>query len=293
VAASVTTYASHTPYLTPAEWMAAPTAIDTSDLVLGASPTQQQQAIENKIEGASSWVDRICFRGPAGCLAATVDTHRGRYLVNRYGAVKVPLPFKPVLEVRSVLLGYTPSTLVPLPSLADVDISAHGVIEIPVAGMGTPGGLSAGRGFRPIVQVVYVNGYPNTTLTGASAVGATSLLVASSLGIYPGTGLTLYDVEGGNDHVIVAASFVAGSLTVPLSAPTLFAHSAGVSVSNLPTRVKEATILLTSALIQTRGNDAIVLDSMDTPSSLSPAYGANADAERLATVLLGDLVRAT
>jgi hypothetical protein len=295
VAPFVTTYATHTPYLTPDEWLAAPTAIDTKDLITGGSPAQQRQVIVNKIESASSWVDRICFKSPTGCLAATTDTTSNkRFLVNRYGTIKIPLPFRPILEVSAVMVGRTPSTMFALSSLADVDISSHGVIEVPVAGAYNRaygyGGI--GVGSRPLARVTWTNGFPNTTLAAASAAAATSITLASVLGIYPGTGLTLYDTTGGNDHVTVAPSFVPGATTVPLSAPTVFAHAAGVSVSNLPARVKEATILLTSALIQTRGDDAIVLESMDTPSKMSAAYGANADAEQLATVLLGDLVRA-
>jgi len=50
VASNITTYASHSPYITVAEWQAAPTAIDTSDLILGGSPDQQTQAVADAIE---------------------------------------------------------------------------------------------------------------------------------------------------------------------------------------------------------------------------------------------------
>jgi len=286
VAQYVTTYASHSPYLTLAEWRAAPTAIDTSDIIPGGSPTQQDQAVRDAIERSSSWVDRICHQ----VLAATQDTHRGRYRINRWGTVRIPLPRKPVLEVSGVAIGYSPSQMVPLTSLADVDISPYGVIEVPVTNT-TLATTTIRDELRPIVAITYVNGWPNTTLTAAAAVAAASVTVASSLGVYPGTSLTVYDTTGGTEKVTVAAGFAAGSTVVPLVAPLAFAHTAGISVSNLPPVVKEASILLTSALIQTRGDDAIVLDSMDTPSKMSAAYGANADAERLACVLLRDLVR--
>lgn len=285
VAGFATTYASHTPYLTYDEWVTAPTAIDTSDLLPNGTPTQQQQLVQNKIEGASSWVDRICHQ----VLAATVDTHRGRYLVNQWGTVKIPLPRKPVLEVLAVLAGHSPSVMTPLTSLVDIDIGVYGVIEVPIQNV--PYARFGSGGSRPIVQVIYINGFPNTTTTADAAIHATSLLVTSGLGIYPGTVLSVYDTIADNEHVTVASTYVAGSLTVPLVAPTAYAHAAGVSVSNLPPTVKEAAILLTSALIQTRGSDAIVLDSMDTPTKMQAAYGANADAERLAAVLLGDLIR--
>jgi hypothetical protein len=285
VAQYVTTYAAHTPYLTLAEWLAAPTAIDISDLITGGSPDQQNQAVQDAIERASSWEDRICHQ----VLAATTDTHRGRYRVNRWGTVKIPLPRKPILEVSAVSIGFTPSTMAALTSLADVDISPYGVIEVPVTNTTLASSLRGG--IRPIVGVTYVNGYPNTILAADVAAASSSITVASSLGIYPGTALTIYDVTGGTEHVVVSPGFTGGSTTVPLVAPLAHAHTTGVSISNLPPVAKEAAILLTSALIQTRGSDAIVLDSMDTPTKMQAAYGANADAERLAKVLLGDLVR--
>ena len=287
VAPSVTTYASHTPYLTLAEWLAAPTAIDISDLIQGGTAAQQNQAVQDAIERASSWVDRICHQ----VLAATTDTHSGRYLVNRWGNVKIPLPRKPILEVSAIAMGDNPSSMNLLASLVDVDIGGHGVIDVPAPGSPFGSNYGFGIGSRPLVRVTYVNGYPNTVLSASAAAAATSIVVTSALGIYPGSALTVYDAIAGTEKVTVASSYVAGSTTLPLVGALVYAHLAGVSVSNLPPVVKQAAILLTSALIQTRGDDAIVLDTMDTPTKMQSAYGANADAERLAGVLLADLVR--
>lgn len=293
VANNVTTYASHTPYLTFDEWNTAATAIDIRDLIPGGTTAQQQMAVQNSIERASSWVDRICHT----VLAATTDTHSGRFLVNRWGNVRIPLPRKPVLEVSVVMVGSRPSTMTALASLVDADIGPTGVLDVPVMSWTPPtaspdygyGGI--GPGSRPLVAVTYVNGFPNTSLTSTATAGASTVTVANSLGVYPGTGLTIYDVTSGAEQVTVAPSFVAGSTSVPLVSPLVYTHAAGISVSNLPPVVKEATILLTSALIQTRGDDAIVLDSMDSPAKVSGGYGANAEAEYLAGELLADLVR--
>jgi hypothetical protein len=286
VAPSVTTYASHTPYLTLAEWLAAPTALDVSDLIQGGTTAQQNQAVQDAIERASSWVDRICHQ----VLAATTDTHSGRYLVNRWGNVKVPLPRKPILEVSAIAMGNTPSSMNLLASLVDVDIGGHGVIEIPAPGSPFGSNYGFGIGSRPLVRITYVNGYPNTTMSAASA-AATNIVVASALGIYPGSALTIYDSTAGTEHITVSSSYTTGSTTIPLVGTLAYAHTVGMSVSNLPPVVKQAAILLTSALIQTRGDDAVVLDTMDTPTKMQSAYGANADAERLAEKMLADLVR--
>jgi len=288
IAQYVTTYASHTPYLTLLEWQAAPTAVDTSNLVLGGTTAQEGIVVTDVIERASSMIDELCFQ----VLAATTDTHRGRYLVNRWGGVKVPLPFKPILEVSSVSVGYKPSTMVALTSLADVDISPYGVIEVPVTNTSLPSGFGGiGSGSRPIVQVTYVNGFPNTTTTADAASGATSLTVSSSLGVYPGSPLTVYDTTTNNEHVIVAASFVAGSLTVPLVTPLAFAHTAGVSVNNMPPKVKQAAILLTSELIAVRGNEAIVLDSIASAMAASATRKGSAANIDLAASIITSLRR--
>jgi hypothetical protein len=291
VAAYVTTYSAHTPYITLKEWLAAPTAVDISDMIPGGTTAQQQQAVQDKIERASSWVDDLCLQ----VLAATRDTTYGRYRVNRWGTMKIPLQFKPVLEVSAVSVGVTPSTMTPLASLVDVAILPRGTIEVPVAGVNIPGQIGATRSSdtRMLVSVTYVNGFPNTITTAASLANATSLVLDSVLGIYPGTPLTVYDVTTGGttEHVTVASTYIAGSPTITLAAPLLYAHPAGMSVSSLPPRVKEAAILLTTALIQTRGNDAIVLDSSDSPSKTSAQYGASAAGIALAKEMLVRLRR--
>lgn len=291
VAPYVTTYADRTPYLTLAEWLAAPTAIDIDDLIVGGTVDQQHQAITTAIERASSMVDGYCLQ----VLAATSDVVQNRYRVTRWGTVVVPLPFKPVLEVSAVSVGYSPSTMAALSSLADVVVGAHGTIEVPLSGAAVSGPFnSSSTNSRPLVRVTYVNGWPNTLLAADTLAGATSITVTSGLGIYPGTDLTIYDVATGTgtEHVTVDASYVTGSVTVPLTAALASAHTAGVSVSNLPPRVKEAAILLTTHLIQVRGSDAIVLDSMAAPMIMSAQRKAAASNLELAQSMLAPYRRA-
>lgn len=291
VAAYVNTYTSRTPYLTTAEWINAPTAVDITDLIPDGTQAQQLQALTDCIARASSWIDELCFQ----VLAATSDVQYGRYRVNRWGTVRVPLKYKPVLEVSAVQVGYTPSQMTALSSLADVAIYQSGVIEVPVWALTTlndvwdPGFLSSGS--RPIVQVSYVNGWPNTLTSSAATAGASTLGVTSALGIYPGTVLTVYD-GASTEQVQVAPSYTLGALTLPLTAPLAFAHAAGVSVSSLPPKVKEAAILLTTALIQTRGNDAIILTTTEEPEKTSGEYGASAETIALAMDLLESVRRA-
>jgi hypothetical protein len=288
VAPNITTYSSHTSYLTFDEWNTAATAIDIRDLVVGGTEEQQKMVVLNAIERASSWIDQICNM----VLSATRDTHHGRYRVGRYGTVMVPLPNKPILEVSNIRIGLTSSSLVEISDTSNVDISLGGVVEIPVVEtFQRPYGDMIGNSSRLLVMLDYVNGFPNTSLTSPASAAGSSITVASSIGVYPGTPLTIYDVTAGIETVVVSPSFTAGSTTVPLVGHLTFAHAAGVSVSNLPAVIKEATVLLTSTLIQTRGDDAIMLDSMDPHQMSSSAAGQAKESERLATTMLENFVR--
>jgi hypothetical protein len=292
----IPTYAYTTPYITVAEFLAAPTALDTTSLITGGTPAQQTQALADAISRASSWIDDLCEQ----VLAATLDLDRGRYRINREGTLRIPLRYKPVLEVRSISIGARPSLLTPLSSLVDVAILGHGTIEVPLLGgnaftspaLGGPyasGGLSTGS--RPLVDVTYVNGWANNLTTTATAAGASSVNVNAPLGVYPGTILSFYD--GANtEQVTVAANYIPNSSPILLANPTLNAHVTGTSLSNLPPRVKEAAILLTCAVIQSRGDDAIILDAMETPSRSSAQSGATGETIMTAKAMLRTLKRA-
>jgi hypothetical protein len=53
---------------------------------------------------------------------------------------------------------------------------------------------------------------------------------------------------------------------VPLTAPLVFDHAA-VSVSNLPTSIKQACILLTTAFIKLRGDNSLTMNITTAPTA--------------------------
>lgn len=279
IAPTVATYAARSPYLTIDEWTNAPTSIDIDDLVPGGTEQEQSQALADCIIRASSWIDDVCQQ----VLAATVDTAYGRWRVDRYGMVQVPLPCKPVLEVSAVAVGRTAGQLAALGDLSGIEFRDGGVIAVTVHG------YRAGE--HPLVQVTYVNGWPNTLTAEPVNAGDTSLQVDPAVGIYPGSVLTVSD-GAATEQVTVDATYTAGASTLPLAAALTNAHNARVAVSSLPPRVKQAAILLTSALVQTRGNDAIVLAAMKDPSAVSGSDDAATSNVKLALSLLASLRRA-
>lgn len=264
-APTVSTYATRVPYITPAEYAQAATGVDTGNLVPNGSAAQNAAALVRVIARASSWVDNLCYQ----VLAATRDRQAGRYRVRRDGTIAVPLDYAPVIAVAAASVGPAVNQLSALGDLSGLELGAK-VVTIPAAA--TAGGpaapvpyfdsqLLAGRG-TVYATVDYVNGYANTALAAAAAAGASSITVASPLAIFGGMTLTIADADK-TETVTVAASFApsvtVANTAVPLAAPLANAHATGTPLGALPEAIKEATILLTSALIKTRGAEAYAM----------------------------------
>lgn len=283
IAAYNTSYTARSPYITPQEYAMAPTAVDASNLVQNGDTQQNQAELVNVIGRASGVADQIVF-GAQGCLAATQDIDGPiRLRVNRFGIINFPTRYHPILEVDAISIGPTTSTMQSVNSsqAADISINPNGVIEIPFQMLQLPPGTSnvlgwTGVGWHPLVQVTYVNGYPNTTLAATYAVGVSTITVATATGIYPGSVLTIYDDYPNNEPIVVAPTYVQGSTTLPLVSPLLYTHSYGTSVSNLPPAVKQAVIHLTSYLIKTRGALSIVAGKLTSAPSKTTASDSGA-----------------
>ena len=262
VAPYVPFYAEREPYLTVAEYLAAPTGVDTSSLIPGGTSQANDAALATRILSASNYADSLCYQ----VLGATTDLEVGEYRVRRDGSIWVPMKYTPVVEVTNVAMGWYSNSLQTLSDLSGIWFTGKKSIRIPTQGLASSSTLTqemqaASSKFGSVFcQVTYVNGYANTTLAAQVASAATSLEVVSSLGIFPGMPLTLADDGNGTtEQVTVAPSYVQGSTTVPLVSPVVSTHAAGVGVSALPRAIKEAVIALTSHLIKTRGAESIAM----------------------------------
>ena len=248
------------PYLTVEEFKQAPTGVDTNLVRNDAGASRAE--LQNTIARASSWADQICNQ----VLAATPDTEAGRVWLTRDGTVRIHPRQTPVLELTAFSYGDTPGNLLPLTTLTSVWVEATQIV-VPLSSFN--GTFSGPLQFGPqasngplYAQWSYVAGWPNTTLAATATAGATSITVTNPVGILPGlTWLTIYD-GAQTETVQVAATYTPGSTTIPLAAALTENHgTAGVSVSALPPAVKQAVILLTAALIKTRGAAALVMGS--------------------------------
>jgi len=252
-----------TPYLTLPEFKAAPTNVDTTDLVPGGTQAQQDDALTQVIARASSEMDKHVHY----VLAATVDTDQRRARIRLDGTVRLPLRGLPLLELDSFLVGPTPSMLQAItPGQAEI-WHQDNVLEVQVA---TAAFVSSWS--RVYCRYTYVNGYPNTMLAASANSGVSSITVVNSLGLYAGAQFTVYDLGGGSEVLQVAGSYAGGagaSTTIPLASATTLTHTVTaanpVSVSALPPAVKDACIHWTAGLIKTSGGGALEMDTVEQP----------------------------
>src|ERR1039458_4367189 len=267
-AAYATSYTNRTPYLSLGEYNNAPTAMDVSNLIAGGNPDAQSSVLAETISRASSWIDQITM-GSWGTLAATVNVENARIWGNNAGQLIVHPKYWPLLEVDSfsyAAQGFANNTAASITPAGNIWIEPMQFIVQPQGVMswglnGGGGGIAGGRQY--FCTWSYCNGYPVSTLSASVGPGATSIAPVSVTGIYPGTELTIYD-DPFDETVQVAASYVPGTATVPLTpASTLVNdHMAGVMVTNLPPAVKQAAILLTTALIKQRGSGALIVNDI-------------------------------
>ena len=269
------TYSQREPYITAAEYAAAPTGISLSTLAPGSTDQQQADALQSAIARGSAWVDQICHQ----ILAATLEVVTGQYRVQD-GMVMVIMKQSPVIAVYSMALGLSVLSMKPLIVDPGIDIGSK-IVRIPL-----PGTLYGNNPVR--ASVSYVAGFANCLLTSAVTAGVGHLPLDGVLGITPGMTLTISDP--GFTEIVTVLSV--GTTSIDLAAITQFAHAKGVNVSALPAEVKQAAILLTTATIKTRASEAIVLQSSrSTPTVKQPISAGRQTEEHDATVMLNDHIR--
>ena len=271
---------THVPYVTIDEVLYSATAssIDFSNLIENGSEAVQRRALQELIVRASVKADNFIY-GALGTLTATVNTENGRYRANRMGQFVIHPYYWPILEVRTFKVGYGPGSAMTTATVsADTcSIERMQFIMTNPTGLGstpvqfnTLGNYAVGGG-EQFVEYTYVNGFANAFTTADASAGAPSIQVTSSIGIYPGLTLTIWD--GMNDEsVTVASSYDGSSLTLPLTSGLIYNHGKNVSISNLPATVKQAVIHLVVSMVKQRGQGGLVLNEL---GDMTPAGSVN------------------
>lgn len=268
-----TTHGLSAPYLTNQEYLNAPTAIDIDNLVFNSSdPDVQASELTNVISRASSWVDTYCNQ----VLGATLETESQRIRISPDGYLKFHPRYNPVIALTALQFGWPSTNLVTANNVESAWIEDQQVLY-PYAGLATTitsqgpiqFGFPNAAGGACFIKYTYVNGYANTLIAVATD-GNSSLTVTSGLGITTGMQLKIYDGMY-SENVTVADTYDFGSTTVPLTAPLLYTHTAGVSISALPPAIKEATILATTAMLKIRGDASMTMGIGTAPNNFGAA----------------------
>ncbi len=270
------TYTQHEPYITSAEYIAAPTGVPINSLVPGGTQAQNMDALEQVIVRASSWADVICDQ----VLAATVETTSGFFRVGQVapGVIRVPTDYSPIAAVNSISIGRTYHTAAAVTDLAKaVGLIQRRTVDIMCGAAGLYGGGEA------FVSMSYVSGFANSLMRSDVVQGDTSMVLDNVLGIVAGMKLTIFDP--GQSEVITVATVDDATSTITLTAGVVHQHlwnssSGPISVSALPGAVKNAVIGMVSSIIKNRGDQAMILvTTKSTPTqkeNLSIAGGPEA-----------------
>lgn len=291
-APNVTTYATRSIYVTPAEFKAAPTGMDVSQLIPGGNPAQQIAALVMQLQRASGVADKICRK----VLGATLDTQAGSYRVqndpNLGPVIRVPLDSTPIVAVAGASVGTTPAAMTALTDLSNVWISKK-TATIPLGGNSCTG-TSRWSG-KQFASVQYINGWVNTTLYALAKPGDVAVTVTSTLGIMPGQQLNLVNTSNSETVTVDPAYIPSNTATnalIPITTPAVGTYAAGDTVTNMPQEIKQAVILIAKSLIKTRGSESIVIASTTSqPEHVSGMEsGVTSDME-MAEYLLEDYKR--
>lgn len=265
-------------YITTAEYKAAPTAQQTSNLVVGGNEAAQDAELAAVILRASSFMDEYLNQN----LVATQTVETQRIRMTPQGYISLHPNNNPILALVSFQYGSDPNNLQTLtdPSTAWFENSQ---VIIPLSQLATTytsqGPLAFG-GTSPYTQIftkyTYIAGYVNT-IAGAASAGATSITVEDGTGIIAGQQYLITDGSK-TERVTVASNYTFGSTTVPLASALAYTHLAGASFSNMPAAIKQACILLTTAFLKVRGDSAMMMSMTQRPIGQvvgSDLYGSN------------------
>ena len=254
------------PYVTVAEFKAAPTWLDVDNLIPGGGQNQQDDELFNVLLRASKWADNFCNKR----LGAHTAFEQFRTRIDRYGRVKIYPSDSPVRQVVAFAYGPDPQLMTTLTDFTQVWIEdAKGVIVSAIPFRGSFfGSLEFGmipvQGTEIFCQIQYVAGYACTALSVSAAANSSSLVVLDPTGFQapstpvtglsvslPGSTARIWDPAA--EEAVTVASIASNTLT--LASPLANAHTVNpgvagqVNVSELPPDIHQAVISMAVALM--------------------------------------------
>lgn len=243
------------PYCSVASFRAAPTWLDSNDLIPGGVQSKQDFELYNVLLRATSWCDlKTGGTTEQPYLGASNYVQNERVRANKFGELSIHPWQVPVQYISQVYTGSNVLSLTALANPSQVWIEDNRQVIIPVAGSGQFVGLQFGASIAisgvTYVEMQYVAGYFNSTLAaGTYDLGTASVTMVNPTGLIPGTTFRIND-PGQEEVVTVAASYIVGSSVVPLVNNLVYTHVAPASTSPgtvigasaLPMAVEQACI---------------------------------------------------
>lgn len=245
------------PYVGVAEFRAAPTWIDSDNLIPGGIQGQQDSELNNVLLRASSWADGYV----AQRLGAHTATEQTRTRMDRQGRIFLHPSNIPVRAVTGLAYGADFQDLTLLSDLTQVWVedSRGIVVALTPIMASTLGSLQFGApvtpGYQMFVQYQYTAGYSCTTLSVAATAGSSTITVSDPTGLQmpstaligtlPGSTVRIWD-PGEEEAATVTG--ISGNV-ITLSTPLAKSHAPGAAVSELPAEVRQGIICYAVALL--------------------------------------------
>lgn len=260
-------------YISIEEYKSAPTSLSLSTLVVNGNQQAQDAELANIILRASSYMNEY-FNANLVADEYT-ETQRIRFSASS-GYFALHPNNAPVISLSAFQYGADPNALYSLSDCSAAWFEGQQII-IPGSQIGwnwtSQGPLGFGGNFTgnnwTFTKYTYVAGYVNTTFATPTQIGDTQITVVDPTGIIAGQRYRIVD-NYRNEWVYVADNYVYGNAVVPLAEPLVFAHEATAVFSNLPNVIKEACILITSALIKMRGVGSTTMQYTTQPTNNVP-----------------------
>ena len=255
------------PYITVAEYLNAPTSIDSSNLVVGGNSAAQTAELYNVIIRASSFISEYLNQD----LNAATNTETQRTRFTPEGFIALHPNNNPVISLSAFSYGSTPNNMTSLSDCSTVWFEDQQII-IPVSQLSTSyssqgplsfGGAGSNRN-QIFTSYTYVSGFVNNLISVATA-GQTSLTVQDASGIVVGMRLRITD-GANSESVTVGSTYTYGSTTVPLVSALSYSHANTITLGNMPTTIKQACILVTTAFLKMRGDSSMTMALSVNPS---------------------------
>lgn len=286
------------PFVGVAEFRAAPTWLDTEDLIQAGTGAQQDAELYNVLLRASAWANS-CVRQPLQAHTAH-DFTEAR--VDRYGRIFLHPKNTPIRSVTGFAYGAEINDLTTLSDLSTVWIEDQRGILIAddVLSSNWAGSLQFGRLPTPdrhiYVYYEYVAGYGNGQLMATANAGAATLTLDNALGFQGSSTSPLGTQYGASiariwdpalEEAVTVQSVANNVLTLSGTTSNSHTGNTGIQVSEMPAEVRQAVICYAVGLLlrDNTTNDAPYPNSVGPvvrrANSGGRAGGLVSEAERL------------